>query len=427
MRNYLLVDGNYFGHRMLHGMRSKNKEFVLKSIQEQSNFLASLNNGLLSFYSSFNNEHYNLIDNIIFVFDNESWRKQIPSFRPYYIDEIETENIDYKANRIDIKEESDVDWDNFDIVMDKFHKGIEDVIVSFKTPGCEGDDGITLLTDKLKDEDITFWVFCTDGDLKQTVTNKVFLFRNIRSGECPDGEFVLSPGIFNKMFGERTPLQRMTDSSSSLLDAHRSLMFKVALNGGTYRGNISRTPGKGIAVADPVLTALTKTICGDKKDNVYPIYRWIKGSKNYKVTEKMIEKVWKGLDMDFSEQSAVKTVNDKGLLVALLLGLKAQCKIDVINMKSVGDHFKHNMKIIFLQLDFIPDYVKGNFDNHFNTVKDRIYKSISREEILSINLHKEITDNATDLLVSSVPSPNSLNTDTIKSTHNALIDEIFNS
>lgn len=422
MKNFLLIDGNFFGHRLIHGIRIGQPEFGLTTLQEKNNFEVYLNNSLLSFFRAFNNDHHKLIDNIVFVFDNQSWRKSIEAHRPYYIDELATELISYKENRVAIKEESDIDWDAFDECMNNFRKKIEGIVCCISVLGCEGDDSLLFLTKKLSAQNINSIIFCTDGDLKQLVNNQTMLFRNIKSKISPNGEFCISPGLYKKLFSEKTAMEIMTKSTFD--NSFHKNLFNVDLAAGEAKSTIVREAGTSILIPEPVLGALCKVICGDKKDNVFPIFRWQTNDKFYKVTEKMIEKAWKVHGMPFNEQSAIQTLNDQEILINLLVALRGITKQVNAPMKSVGTHFKHNMRIIMLQETFIPEDVKQRFDNAYLVIENRlIEKELTLVDLMTILNKTEIMDNAKELLINSLPTGNE---EIVKSETNSLIDDILN-
>ena len=85
-KRFLCVDGDFFCHRALHGIRMVNKNITLDSVDEMNNFNKTLITHVHSLFNNFVNEHHQLIDQIIFVFDNKSWRKRIEANRPYYLE-----------------------------------------------------------------------------------------------------------------------------------------------------------------------------------------------------------------------------------------------------------------------------------------------------------------------------------------------------
>jgi hypothetical protein len=71
-KRFLCVDGDFFCHRALHGIRMVNKNITLDSVDEMNNFNKTLITHVHSLFNNFVNEHHQLIDQIIFVFDNKS-------------------------------------------------------------------------------------------------------------------------------------------------------------------------------------------------------------------------------------------------------------------------------------------------------------------------------------------------------------------
>ena len=101
--------------------------------------------------------------------------------------------------------------DNFDYIVTSLTdagislvENIEDIIEpenDFDIEGLEGDDEIMLLSHKFAgNQNVELLVFCTDGDLNQVVKDNCMLFRNIRSNDVPNGEFVISLNTYNKIF-----------------------------------------------------------------------------------------------------------------------------------------------------------------------------------------------------------------------------------
>jgi hypothetical protein len=406
MKNILVIDGNYFGHRVIHGIRISEPECSLKTFAEQQNFAAGLNDSLLNTFASFNNEYHSLLWGIVFVFDNKSWRKDIPGHRPYYIDELSTEKIGYKDNREELKEASDIDWDAFETCMNAFRDRISGTIACFNPLGNEGDDCLLLLRDLLTEDGTMMWMFATDGDLAQLVNEKCILFKNVKSKLSPEGEYYISPTTWNKVFVPNKDMLSVMKGGNFEKEEF-SNFFRVQLNGGRSRGNLQRLPGVSVKVAEPLLTGLLKVICGDKKDNVFPIIRWIKGSKNFKVTEKMVEAVWKERNVgELNEQSAIKFFTDKEVAIGTFAGLIQKCQPQTTHLldgKTILAHYKHNLKVIMLRKEYLPVEVVDQFKIEWLDKKDRAMGRITMEDLLRMGLSTEIVDSATELHIGSVP------------------------
>lgn len=440
-KRFLLIDGNYFCHRLVHGIRIGQPDFNLTTNQQMFNFESALNDGLINLYKSFNNDYHQLIDNVIFVFDNKSWRKSVfydkiledgskifELFRPYYIEETDSTPLGYKDNRKEQKEDSDIDYDNFNICMNNFRQKIKPGIACLHFDGGEGDDALTLITNTLSANLIESVIFCTDGDLKALINKNVIVMRNVKSKELPDGEFVISKYLYRQLYSEKTMIEKFTELNLDSL--YYSLLFNVDVSGGgSVKSNKTRKPGAGINITDSSKNLLFKVICGDKKDNIFPIFRWKSstGSKNMKVTEAMVAKAFEMSLIDFDEKTINEAFADNKIMSSILMNLKVITKQSTAPLNIVAKHYNHNLKMNKLSIDVFPEYVKENFQKNYDEIKHLIYQDLKLEDLLKLNLKVDKRDSAKDLIVSSIPTENILDLTQNKSTGNSIVDDILNS
>lgn len=425
-KKFLCVDGDFFCHRTLHGMRMNNKEITLDKSSEIINFNKALINSVHSLFNVFCNDHHSLIDQIIFVFDHKSWRKSIIPLRPYYLVEEDTEiPIGYKDNRKSMKEESDINYDNFSLCEEDFRKTLDtaNLFPSYWFEGAEGDDLMIMLKRKLlqQNPDHKMIVFCTDGDLKMLLhkdeelkqqSDSILLFRNIKSGAAPEGEFVITNELYENLYGKRDSLGK-EDIMDAFIRAttngtdenyFKNLLFNINFKDQSGRANQSRTPGAGISIATPTLTLFTKMIIGDKKDNIFPIFRWkTKTGSIRNVTENMLISAFKELDLTYNEDSACKIYSDKTTLTKLLYSLRDIVKQENVDIQLIGKHFVHNRKILDIRtIDKIPVDIVEKFEIQFNKSVENglLEKSIARADLS--NLKQDHTD-STSILSTSLP------------------------
>ena len=196
MSKYFLIDGNYFAMRCLGTLNMGDNVNNLITEEEKSNFLSCMNLQLIKLWESFSVH----CDKLIFCADSFSWRKELPTYKPFYISDEEVSNGDvilgYKKQRDKIKAESDIDYDMFYELYNKFLEDIKDDVTVIRSKGLEGDDIIELLVNKLvltagpiqSDNEVV--VFCTDNDLTQLSRENVIIFRNVRSKKAPFGELI---------------------------------------------------------------------------------------------------------------------------------------------------------------------------------------------------------------------------------------------
>lgn len=407
MRRYLTIDGDFFCHRVIHGMRSINKDITLDSNGEMLNFKSALYDSLLNLYNIFIEP--NLCQNIIFVFDTRSWRKEVEPVKPYYI--TDDTPLKYKENRKIKADESELNYDNFDLIKNEFASELieKNIIPVFKIKGLEGDDSLLCLRDKLISENHKMFVFCTDGDLKQLLSvsganDNVILYRNIKSNAAPEGEIVIKSDLFNNLYGKKDVLnvflQNTSDVSSAFL---RERLFKVSLKGNGL--SINREPATGITFATPSITLFQKIVCGDKKDNIFPILRWKAktGTRNFSVSETHIRKVFDRLEFEWSEESIKGILTDKAKLTAFLYELfnLLGFEFDKSEITGIAKHFRHNRQMLDIRTsEHIPEHYKEEFDNHYNDIYSLIDRNLTRDDISKINI--DYSD-STNILVNSIP------------------------
>ena len=108
----LIIDGNFFGQRVLRALpnitfktdpKNEAKELIKACCSHLANYLTSYSDGL---------------ENLVIVKDARSWRREIPIIRPNTTEII----ADYKANRDEKLEEEIVDMGTFFKLLEFFFK-----------------------------------------------------------------------------------------------------------------------------------------------------------------------------------------------------------------------------------------------------------------------------------------------------------------
>jgi len=401
MKRILMVDGNYFAQRSLGTLNMGDRINNLETKLEKESFLNELNSSIINLYSAF----APYIDNIIFCTDNYSWRKEIEPHKPYWI--TDDRPIKYKENRKETKEESPINYDNFYILYKKFVKSIEEKVHVFDQHGLEGDDQIMLISNKVAHiPDIELIVFCTDGDLVQTVKDNCCLLRNIRSKEIPNGEFVISLNKYKEIF-EKTAKDVFFGNAMDL--SYYKKLFSICIGNTQGNSKISRSLNQGISIATPFKIALVKSICGDKKDNSFSIIAWksTTGTIEYKLTEKYLEKALKIHGYNLTEANCQKILVDKEILINLMLALKEVSKQTHVSLETMGKHLKHNLRLIVLSKNNVPENYLENFNKLWDEKQDSILNSVFDPMVFkSMPIHRK--DSASDVFEKSIPDIDSI-------------------
>lgn len=393
-RRIFTIDGMYFANRALGVLNMKDSVNNLETDFELEAFRATLNRHIIDLYVAFSP----YIDNIIMVNDKNSWRKEITPYRPYYIPESNPTPIGYKENRKAKKDESPINYKNFYKVFAEFIEDLKTKMIVFDIQGLEGDDVLLLLSQKVVGlQGIELMLFCTDGDITQVVNDNVFLMRNIRSKEAPVGEFVINHKKYSTIF-EQDARSQLLGGSTLDINYYKQL-FGMQIYSKT---TVERSLGRGIEIATPFKIALIKSICGDKKDNIFSILGWTAGSKNYKITENHINKALKMDNLYLTEGTAQKLLTTKDMLVNLLINLRVICKQEHVDLNEMGRHLKHNLRMIVLTAKNIPEQYILNFETVWEQNKDNILNgTFDDSKLVAMNVNSK--DSATNLLENSIP------------------------
>jgi hypothetical protein len=404
----LIIDGNYFANRSL-GIINKTNDILntLDTDEQMLQFEQALSVHLISLWKTFSP----FFNNFIFVSDSNSWRKNVAPYKPYYA--TDTTLIGYKEPRADIKEKSDTNYPNFYKVYNKFLATLSAPTIphphplALKIDNLEGDDLIMYISFICKEASIENCIFSTDKDLIQLVNEYCFMFANTKSTKAPNGAFYLHPKTYEKYFSCSDPLSMLLNQSN---DDKVSFQEITHLNLFDTEP-ITRSIDTGITIAQKNSLIVSKIICGDKADNILPLFRWAAstGTRNYSVTEKMIEKAllntsFKSLDYsDILRCVFNDTTTDPNILISFLTSLKFICKQDHVPLVSIVTHFWHNTKLVVLH----PSLHHEAYDTSAaaTTVKNHISKLSQRlfpEDLESILRIQQIDDPMTNLLKSSI-------------------------
>lgn len=406
-KRLLVIDGMYYCNRTLGGMRAEDETFTLETEQQQSNFKAQLHNSLTNLLGSFVNEKRNLIHNVIYVTDFDSWRKKIDPHYPKYYKDMENTTPDlipvlkYKENRKEKKVESPVDYDAFYRMCNEFDNEVAERIPFISVKGCEGDDLIMLLSKTFQNKDnYELLVFCTDGDLIQTVNANTMLFRNIRSGDAPAGEFVISFQKYHELFISNDVNNPATKLLGSSIDTYSEL-FKMQLNN-DYP--VERKPGFAIKYATPVSLALKKCICGDDKDNIFPILRKFSGERKRSISEKELIKTFEMVIGKYNEKNCFEVFKDEELRKDLFVTLRSIFKMETYPIADMEAHFKHNERVNVLSPKNLDRELVEAFVERLKEIQPMFEQPID----MTKQKMKQVRDNAKDLLAQSVPDVSDL-------------------
>ncbi len=390
-KRLLLIDGNYFAMRALGSLNYKDSKNTLETEIEQRQFTEALKNSLYNLWTAFA-KHCN---NMVFVVDSYSWRKNLEPHKPYYIEK--DEPIGYKEPRAKIKEESDINYDNYYKLFDQFVNELKDVVTTIRVPSLEGDDILLLLADMLDFNNIEGVIFCSDGDLKQLVRDRIVLFRNIKSKNAPYGEFVVNQKFYDSYCSPKSAVNQLLNDTKE---------YKDLINMDLYddNSNVKRVLNEGITIPLKFQTILNKIVCGDSSDNILPLFRRksTTGTRNYKSTEKNIAAAMELQGLNYNDDEHCKTILNNP--TTFIYNLSVICKYGELECDSVIQHFKHNMKLGLLNSLMLPTEAIEKFKSDYSSkITDSINCRLKLDDLKTgLNITFNKVDAATDLLKDSI-------------------------
>lgn len=313
MKINLIIDGNFILYKNV---------FLLKRVNEIYGKLeTAMNNSVRTYNSMF------MFDNVYFVSDSKggSWRKK-------YFPE-------YKGNRT--KDDS-IDWEHVNEIYETFKQNIPKRYKLLESKYVEGDDWVSYLVNKYKDE--SFIIISNDHDLKQLlqydITNERIV---LMSNEMyKNGKLFLPKGY--KTF--LTHIAKNTEID--LFDMNNDLKFV------NYIKNYAEIIDTEEVYADRFL--IEKVIQGDKGDNV-PSSIIINGRG---IGVKGAEKIY---DKYISEFNKIPDMKDSDFLDNLADLICEYKKLSYSSMDEVKGNLKRNIKLMSLETNDIPQKINERMEN----------------------------------------------------------------
>ena len=365
----LNIDGSYFAQRILHA-----EHFTFKQPEtlkrEKIQFLRKLVTSLCHETKTIGN-----LDHVIFCLDRRSWRKDFDQVYPLTTNK-DVDKQSYKKNRDDV--EKSYDWEVYSEVYQQFVEVLRKFNVQIlSSAGAEADDSCAISSQKLASVPgvhVTAW--SSDGDYVTFINDNISLIK------LPQKKIfrplVATEVTMMSVFGKKINpvVQQLIASYNGLVE---------------YR--------------NPKYVALTKFICGDGKDNVPCIWKWLAstGKMNFSVTPKHLLKAIEENNLTIANITD-NHLYDLELIQKLITSLifitkqhtrfegydKKIHKIDVIKAelelefglevsdftKQIINFIKHSMdvyvsnrKMKYLDVKEIPEYVVNNILEDLKSAK----------------------------------------------------------
>ena len=303
-----------------------------------------------------------VLDNVLFVQDNGSWRKHIE--KP--VDDI------YKGNRT--YPEEDIDWETVWRTNDRFVEGLRsNNITCVKDRDIEGDDWIAYWSKKLNAEGINTVIWSTDKDLQQLVSYD-------RDHDSWTAWYNSKSLILHK---------DLDNTNIDMVDFffhfdEQNLVAKELID------NV-RNINQDVQYIDPRYVVFSKILCGDQSDNIKAVIRMKKNNRTVNVTERDIKTLVEGMSMD-------EFFNSKGLIINELARLKKFQGAD-IDTSRVSEVFDYNTRLVWLDESVYPEDVVARMHAHAEdyTVTDIHYIKNNYKTLMGDYNDRLERDNIMDL------------------------------
>ena len=268
-----------------------------------------------------------MIDNVLFVSDGGSWRKDIP-VPQFIIDKKKGETAVYKGNR---ERTDDINWD---LVFHEFNAFTDELvragISAFHENGIEGDDWCWYWSRKLNNEGTNVIIWTKDRDITQLCSSN------------HDGCFTV---VWNKANG--VFVKEDNDLTKFLLNPY------FHANEAILNDIVARSADK--IIVNPDAIRIDKIIRGDAGDNILPVMtRPSKsGDRVYRPSQKQLPE-----SMDIYSPDDVTNWLDEILMSKQWNGTVNESRDEII------EHFKYNRKMVVLDESSYPENILETFHKY---------------------------------------------------------------
>ena len=363
----LIIDGHNFFYRSLWSTFRSGKTKVLTSQKEQDTYEKKL---MLDFCSVIKQVNP-IINDIVFVRDSHSWRKDLLL------------QHEYKENRKKIQD--DIDKNGFNTVTGNFMNTITSlgVKVSF-AERCEGDDLIYAWSEHLFNQGKSSLIISTDRDLNQLV-------------KCVNGVHIIQYGPVNNKLWVSDASKKIIDKLSEKHEVTQenlfSEIFTISIENDPFERFVEST---NIEVVDPEKVRFMKIVGGDTSDNIYPVY-YKAGTATTRAKglgEKTVEKIYNsfkdklGCEFDYHIYGQEDTVK---LLCNVIYDV-AKINDENFTRRMLFENIKTNTSLVSLTGESIPTDVMENMGVNIEIEDSKnpaILSKITKEVIFSKSRFKD--------------------------------------
>lgn len=367
MRFTLIIDGhNFFFRCFWSTFRQGKKSKLLTTKKEMDMYEKKLMVDFVSVMKQMNP----IINDVVFVEDSHSWRKDLLLQQ------------EYKGNRK--KNQDNIDRNGFSTVTTNFTETLIKMGVKVsQVERSEGDDLIAAWCNNLFDEGKSSLIFSTDRDLTQLL-------------KCVDGVHIIqySP-IQNRLYVCPETEEVINEMNNRVITQENLFdeIFTVSIENNPFQNFVDTT---NIEVVYPEHVRFTKIVGGDTSDNIYPVYYKpaTETSRSKGLGIKTVEKIYQtfkdklGCEFDYHVYS-----NDDAMkMLCNVIYEVANIKDEEFTRRMLFENIKTNTSLVSLTSESIPEDVLGNMYVNIDNEKQKknlIISKITKESIFSKSRFKD--------------------------------------
>ena len=334
----LIVDGHNFFFRSLWSCFSQGtKKKLLTNDKDMDSYEKKL---MLDFCAVIKQVNP-VINDIVFVRDSHSWRKDLLLQQ------------EYKGNRR--KAQEDIDKNGFNTVTANFMNTLRSIGVKVSyADRCEGDDLIYAWSNQLFENGRSSLILSTDRDLNQLV-------------KCVNDVHIIQYGPINNRLWVSEPsyriIQKLNEKHEVTQENLFNELFTVSIENDPFERFLESV---NVEVVDPELVRFMKIVGGDASDNIYPVYYKppTEISKAKGLGPKTVEKIFGkfketlGCEFDYHIYGQEDTIK---LLCNVIYDV-AKINDENFTRRMLFENIKTNASLVALTDESIPQDVQDNMN-----------------------------------------------------------------
>ena len=369
MRFTLIIDGHNFFFRCLWSVfrQGQSKKSKLLSTKKD---IDSYEKKLMIDFVSIMKQLNPIINDVVFVEDSHSWRKDLLLQQ------------EYKGNRK--KNQDNIDYNGFSTVISNFTDTLLNLGVKVsRVDGSEGDDLIAAWCNVLFDEGKSSLIFSTDRDLTQLL-------------KCVDDVHVLqySP-VQNRLYvcQESDDMIKNLNSKPITQENLFDEIFTISIMNNPFQNFVD---GLEIEVVYPEAVRFKKIVGGDVSDNIYPVYYkpGVNGARAKGLGEKTVDKIYQNfknkLGCEFNYH--IYSNEDAMKILCNTIYETANIKDDEFTKRMLFENIKTNTSLVSLTVESIPEEVMADMLSNIESEKEKknlIISKVSKESIFAKSRFKD--------------------------------------